>query len=147
MPISNRYADFGCSPLTEIEEDSEALENVKLESFESGYQAGWEDAVKAHSDGTQKAISELGQRLEDMSFTYHEVYAKLTLALKPLMVNIILKLLPTIAEQSLHVHILQEVKRVSDLLCMSNMAHASLTKEHDNDDDFQGRFRRAAERR
>ena len=37
--------------------------------------------------------------------------------------------------------------RVSDLLCMSNMAHASLTKEHDNDDDFQGRFRRAAERR
>ena len=37
--------------------------------------------------------------------------------------------------------------RVSDLLCMSNMAHASLTKERDNDDDFQGRFRRAAERR
>ena len=36
--------------------------------------------------------------------------------------------------------------RVSDLLCMSNLSHASLTKEHDNDDDFQGRFRRAAER-
>ena len=37
--------------------------------------------------------------------------------------------------------------RVSDLLCMSNLAHASKLKEHDNDDDFQGSFRRAAERR
>jgi putative transposase len=37
--------------------------------------------------------------------------------------------------------------RVSDLLCMSNLAHASPTKEHDNDDDFQGTCRRAAERR
>ncbi|WP_139816304.1 hypothetical protein, partial [Planktotalea arctica] len=27
--------------------------------------------------------------------------------------------------------------RVSDLLCMSNLAHASKPKEHDNNDDFQ----------
>ena len=39
------------------------------------------------------------------------------------------------------------LQRVSDLLCMSNLAHASKLKEHDNDDDFQGSFRRAAERR
>jgi hypothetical protein len=32
-------------------------------------------------------------------------------------------------------------ERVSGLLCMSNLAHASPTKEHDNDDDFQGSFR------
>ncbi|WP_052245433.1 IS630 transposase-related protein [Halocynthiibacter namhaensis] len=34
--------------------------------------------------------------------------------------------------------------RVSDLLCMSNLVHASLTKEHDNNDNIQGSFRRAA---
>jgi two-component system cell cycle sensor histidine kinase/response regulator CckA len=38
-------------------------------------------------------------------------------------------------------------KRESDLLCMSKFTHASATKEHDNYDDFQGTFRRAAERR
>ena len=38
-------------------------------------------------------------------------------------------------------------RRVSDLLCMSNLAHASKLKEHDNEDDFRGSFRRAAERR
>ena len=49
--------------------------------------------------------------------------------------------------KELKVRLMERMLRVSDLLCMSNMAHASLTKEHDNDDDFQGRFRRAAERR
>ena len=34
--------------------------------------------------------------------------------------------------------------RVSDLLCMSSLSHASLTKEHDNNDDIQRSFRRAA---
>ncbi len=37
--------------------------------------------------------------------------------------------------------------RVSDLLCMSNLAHASKLKEHDDNDDIQGSIRRAAERR
>jgi hypothetical protein len=36
------------------------------------------------------------------------------------------------------------LQRVSDLLCMSNSAHASPTKEHEDNDDFQGTFRRAA---
>ena len=31
--------------------------------------------------------------------------------------------------------------RVSDLLCMSSLSHASLTKEHDNNDDIQRSFR------
>jgi RarD protein len=31
--------------------------------------------------------------------------------------------------------------RVSDLLCMNNLVHASATKEHDNDDNFQGLIR------
>ena len=38
-------------------------------------------------------------------------------------------------------------RRASGLLCMSNLTHASPTKEHDDNDDFQGSFRRAVERR
>ena len=36
------------------------------------------------------------------------------------------------------------VTRVSDLLCISNMVHASLTKEHEDNDDYEGSIRRAA---
>ncbi len=35
-------------------------------------------------------------------------------------------------------------ERLSDLLCMSKMVHASPTKEHDDNDDFQGTTGRAA---
>ena len=35
-------------------------------------------------------------------------------------------------------------QRVSDLLCMSKSVHVSPTKEHDDDDNFQQNFRRAA---
>ena len=39
------------------------------------------------------------------------------------------------------------ITRVSELLCMSNLVHASKLKEHDDNDDFQGITGRAAERR
>jgi CBS domain-containing protein len=35
-------------------------------------------------------------------------------------------------------------QRVSDLLCMSNSVHASSTKEHEGNDDYEGSIRRAA---
>lgn len=115
MQISHRYADFGSDEKnTKSEESSEALEDIKLTAFESGYQAGWEDAAAAHAAETDKVTSEISQRLEDMSFTHQEVYAKLALALKPLMVTFVTKLLPNIAEQSLHAHILQEVSTLID---------------------------------
>jgi hypothetical protein len=38
-------------------------------------------------------------------------------------------------------------RRVSDLLCMSNLAHASNLKEHDDNDDIKRPTGRAAERR
>ena len=37
--------------------------------------------------------------------------------------------------------------RVSVLLCMSNLVHASPTKGHEDNEDYQGSFRRAAKRR
>ena len=35
-------------------------------------------------------------------------------------------------------------RRVSVLLCMTDLAHASKLKEHDDNDDFQGTTGRAA---
>lgn len=115
MRISHRYADFGSDEQsTQSEESTDAIEDIRLAAFESGYQAGWEDAATAHAAETDKVTSEISQRLEDMSFTHREVYAKLVLALKPLMVTFVTKLLPDIAEQSLHAHILQEVRKLID---------------------------------
>lgn len=109
MSVVHRYRDFGHAASPEGSEEEDVFEDVKLDAFETGYQAGWDDAVKAHTVEADKVTSELSQRLEDMSFTYHEVFSKLTLAMKPLMVSLVEKLLPDIAEKSLHAHILQEI--------------------------------------
>ena len=41
-------------------------------------------------------------------------------------------------------HIAPGIRRVSVLLCMTDLAHASKLKEHDDNDDFQGTTGRAA---
>ena len=40
--------------------------------------------------------------------------------------------------------VMRQVVRVSVLLCMTDLAHASKLKEHDDNDDFQGTTGRAA---
>jgi hypothetical protein len=50
-------------------------------------------------------------------------------------------------EEDWYICVMTKQPRVSDLLCMSNLGHASKLKEHDDNDDIQGSIRRAAERR
>ncbi|WP_299672852.1 ABC transporter ATP-binding protein [uncultured Roseobacter sp.] len=104
MSLSHRYRNFG-GPKAPDPQEAEAniavTEDQQLEAFEKGYQAGWDDAVKAQSDSTAKISAELGQNLQDMSFTYNEALSKLTLSLKPILTEIVDKLLPSIAQSTL----------------------------------------------
>lgn len=115
MSVSYRYRNFGGAPeaapsATEVE--SEAIEDQKLQAFEAGYQAGWDDASKAQSDARDKVSSELGQNLLDMSFTYHEALTKLTSSLEPAMQQIVEKLLPETVRAALGAHIIEQVKEL-----------------------------------
>ncbi len=113
MSVSHRYRNFGGEkkPKEEnVESDTEALEDEKLQAFEAGYQAGWDDATKAQSDEREKVTAELGQNLLDMSFTYHEALSKLTISLEPAMRQIVEKLLPEMVRNALGAHILEQVQ-------------------------------------
>ena len=113
MSVSHRYRNFGGGkpPKEEApESDSEALEDQKLQAFEAGYQAGWDDATKAQADEKEKVTAELGQNLLDMSFTYHEALSKLTVSLEPAMRTIVEKLLPEMVRNALGAHILEQVQ-------------------------------------
>ncbi|WP_187431459.1 hypothetical protein ROLI_038600 [Roseobacter fucihabitans] len=113
MSLSHRYRNFGQSSV-EVEDNdllsSEGIEDQKLQSFEEGYQAGWDDAIKAQTDATMKVSTELGQNLQDMSFTYQEALSKLTLSIEPVMHQIVEKLLPAFARQTLGSHIIGELR-------------------------------------
>jgi flagellar assembly protein FliH len=113
MTMTHLYDDFGSAEYSlgdaaaALTEDG--LEDVRLSAFEKGYQAGWEDATKAHEADHEKLSTDLAQTLQDMSFTYHEAFSKLSLAMQPLMTKIVTKILPEIARKTLGTHVMTEV--------------------------------------
>lgn len=70
------------------------LEEERLQAFEKGYRAGWDDAAAAHSGEQSRISAELGQNLQDMSFTYHEAYAALSREIGEVMRGLVGKVLP-----------------------------------------------------
>ena len=89
------------------------IEGQKLEAFEKGYRAGWDDAVKAQSDDRTRISSAFGQHLQDLSFTYHEAYTQVMNAVTPLLDEMVRSLLPEMARQTLGHHIVQQLQAMS----------------------------------
>ncbi|MCH2093580.1 MAG: ABC transporter ATP-binding protein [Rhodobacteraceae bacterium] len=87
------------------------LETERLEAFENGYKAGWDDAAKAHIDETQRINGTLAQNLMDLSFTRAEVHAQTMKALVPVFRQLTDVLLPEMARGALTGHIVQELER------------------------------------
>lgn len=113
MSLLHRYADFGAladnGPNADADR-SDSQEDARLEAFENGYQAGWDDSTKAHEEDGTRALSDVAQHLQDMSFTYQEAYGKIVLALEPLLLEFVAKLMPDLARKCLPAQVLQEIK-------------------------------------
>mmetsp|Transcript_22361 Transcript_22361/g.35780 ORF Transcript_22361/g.35780 Transcript_22361/m.35780 type:complete len:201 (-) Transcript_22361:1361-1963(-) len=87
----------------------EEVEDQKLQAFENGYQAGWEDAVKAQTDTGGHISAALAASLQDASFEYHEVRSSLTGAVQTILAEVLNSVLPKIAQDSLGAHIREQV--------------------------------------
>ena len=62
MTIAHLLEDFGFNPSAEpivMAMSEEVLDEAKAESFETGYSAGWEDAVTAKDQETNKISATL----------------------------------------------------------------------------------------
>ncbi len=116
MSVSHRYQSFdGAASVggTISTHSEDQIEDIRLTGFEAGYQAGWDDAVKAQGDSEAKLTADFVNTLQDMSFTYHEAYAKLNEGMKPLFSQLITKLLPEVAAQSLGLQILEQITAIA----------------------------------
>ncbi|MEL6619121.1 MAG: hypothetical protein AAFP16_09615 [Pseudomonadota bacterium] len=85
------------------------IEEQKLQSFEDGYQAGWDDAVRAQSQSVQHVSSALAANLQDASFQYHEMRAALNKSAQGILQQIVQTTLPKVAQASLGARICEEV--------------------------------------
>lgn len=113
--LSAYLEDFGTSQKggTGHTVSDEMLETERLEAFDKGYRAGWDDAIKAKTDEGAQMADAVGQSLQDMSFTYHEVHAQLLSNLGPLFDEILEKILPALARDTLGAHVADQLFRIA----------------------------------
>lgn len=101
MSISHLLEDFTVNtsggPVHML--DDEALEEHRLEAFERGYGAGWEDATTAQEQGRSQLSADLSASLSDLSFTYQEALTRMALSLEPMFESLTRTVLPEILDQ------------------------------------------------
>lgn len=103
-------ADGSVQPLVEIT----AVEEAKVASFEQGYSAGWDDAVAAQQGDQTRIRADLARNLQSLSFTFQDARSHVLQAIRPLILEIVNRLLPEVARESLAPTVLEAVMPIAD---------------------------------
>ncbi len=91
-----------------------SLEEHRLEAFEQGYKAGWDDAAAAQSEDQSRVAADFARNLQELSFTYHEARGHILGSLEPLLKEMVTKVLPKLARDSLPQTIVDEILSASE---------------------------------
>jgi len=102
--------------------DQVELEDSKLASYDQGYSAGWEDAVAAHSVEQGQLRTDLARHLQALGFTYQEARMHVLKSLEPLLLEIVGRLLPDLARETLAPVVLEALLPMAE-----GMADAPIT--------------------
>lgn len=92
------------------------VEDLRLNAYEQGYSAGWDDALAAQNTDITRLRSDLGHSLLTMSLNYRDARRHVLGALEPLLQDMVHKVLPTIAHAALGQIILEQLAPVADSL-------------------------------
>jgi flagellar assembly protein FliH len=102
MSVSHLLEDFGALTRGDLVEMTDVLlEEERLEAFERGYQAGWDDSAKAQESQAGHVSAEFSQAIADITFTYEEAFRNLLDGVRPLITQIVETVLPTVAHETL----------------------------------------------
>jgi len=72
-------------------------QDVRLNAFEDGYKAGWDDATAAEAQGRERVAADFAKTLQEMSFSYHEARTHVLGALGPLLTAMVERVMPQLA--------------------------------------------------
>ena len=112
MNTSKLFQDFGApkrNPSKAATLPVEEVEDAKLQAFENGYQAGWDDAVKAQAETLTHVSADLAVSLQSASFEYHELRATLNGIVKDIMEQVTHTVLPEMARRSIGAHVREQI--------------------------------------
>ena len=89
------------------------LEEFRLAAFESGYAAGWDDAISNQRSAQADAIETLTKRIEDLSYTFIEARAEMLAAVEPVFKALLDQVLPENTDVILAAALLDRLKEAS----------------------------------
>lgn len=123
MGSARLFEDFGRrelpAPQAESAPSEEDLEDLKLKSFEQGYGAGWDDAVKAQAESGHLLAETVQQSLLDARMTREQAFKAFIAASHPLIDELVTKILPVVADRTLPQHVVallnKAIEDASDL--------------------------------
>jgi len=134
MPASHLFQDFGTQKPVKAGKTTyspEEIEEFKLQAFENGYQAGWDDAVKAQANTVTHVTSGLASSLQSASFDYHELRATLSASVQTIMEQVVNTALPQMAKASLGAHI-RELVTVTARSALDRPIEISVAPENED---------------
>jgi flagellar biosynthesis/type III secretory pathway protein FliH len=111
-------ADGSLQPLVE----ATAVEEAKVASFEQGYSAGWDDAVAAQQGDQTRIRADLARNLQSLAFTFQDARSHVLQAIRPLILEMVDRLLPEVAREALAPTVLEALTPMAD-----DLADAPLT--------------------
>ncbi len=101
--------------------EATAVEEAKVASFEQGYSAGWDDAVAAQQDDKGRISADLARNLQSLSFTFQDARSHVLQSVKPLILEMINRLLPEVARETLAPTVLEAVMPLAEDLADAPM--------------------------
>lgn len=100
-PLSLEEFELESTPVAIDKESDSLTEQDKLEAFEQGYKAGWDDSTSAQQQDQSRITADLESTLKDLSFTFHEARTHVLQGVEPLVYELVEKVLPAFAKEGL----------------------------------------------
>lgn len=104
--------DGSMQPLVE----ATAVAEAKVAAFEQGYSAGWDDAAAAQQSDQSRIRADLARNLQSLSFTFQDARSHVLQAIRPLILEMVNRLLPEVARETLAPTVLEAVMPLADRL-------------------------------
>lgn len=108
MSMSMIFEDFSAGP--NVPKQAGGSDGDPLEGYETGYKAGWDDALVAHKDSKTHLSTALTQNLEQIEFTLIEAQSALLSAMRPILDEIATTLLPGLSNTALRNLVSDEIE-------------------------------------
>jgi flagellar assembly protein FliH len=91
------------------------LEAARLDGYDAGYRAGWDDAAAAHGSEQDRIGEDFARNLRDLSFTYHEARGHVTSGVAQVLRAFVDGFFPALVAEALAARVLESLEDDIDL--------------------------------